>query len=242
MPGRAKLNYGCNKIHRAKQRRGDEQHHADEPERLAVGRNGGRQRRIGSPARLRRAAGNEKAHQHHHAAKKKRMIARHVDARKRHVRRADHERHDVVAKRGERQRHDAEENHDRAVHRAEGIVKVGGNRAAGRRLAEDFFQQRPDDRHCHTRMRNLPAHEHHQEKSKLHEAQRGKTVLDADDLVVGGKNVFAPETRLVVLVMAVVVVAVLRFRFAKRRKLLNGRFHNVYFNLSMHIAASSSGR
>ena len=91
-------------------------------------------------------------------------------------------------------------------------------------------------------MRNLPAHQHHQEKSKLHEAQRGETVLDANDLVVSGKNIFAPEARLVVLGMAVVVVGVVFTTFAERRKLLDGRFHIFYFNLSMHIAASSNGR
>ena len=227
--GRAKLDDGGDEIHRAEQRRRDEQHHADEPERLAVRRNGRRQRRIGSPARLRRAAGNEKAHEHHHAAEEKRVEARHVDARKSHVRRADHQRHDVVAERRERQRHDAEEHHDGAVHRAEGIVKVGRNRAARRRLAEDFFEQRAEHRHRHARMRDLPAHQHHQEKSEQHEAERHETVLDADDLVVGGENILAPETRLVVFGVAVAVVRVRRGNLAERRKLLDVWLHKVLF-------------
>jgi hypothetical protein len=43
------------------------------------------------------------------------------------------------------------------------------------------------------RMRDLPAHQQHQEKSEQHETQRREAVLDADDFVVGRKNVFAPE-------------------------------------------------
>jgi hypothetical protein len=147
--------------------------------------NGRRQRRIGGPARLRRAAGNEKAHQHHDAAEHVALVARHVHAGKRHVRRADHQRHDVIAERRERQRHDSQKHHDRPVHRAEGIVKVGGQRATGRDLAEGFFQQPADDRDRLARMRHLPAHQQHQEKSEQHEGQRPQTVLDADDLVVG---------------------------------------------------------
>jgi len=75
-------------------------------------------------------------------------------------------------------------------------------------------------------MRDLPAHQDHQEKSEQHEAQRGQAVLDADDLVVGGKNVLAQEAD--VLVTAVVVVAVMVISLAERRKLVNGRFHNLF--------------
>jgi len=74
-------------------------------------------------------------------------------------------------------------------------------------------------------MRDLPAHEHHQAKSKLHEAERDETVLDADDLVIGGENIFAPEARFVVFVMAVIVVPVRGGSLAERRKLLNECFH-----------------
>jgi hypothetical protein len=48
-------------------------------------------------------------------------------------------------------------------------------------------------------MRNLPAHAQHQEKTKQQKTQRGQTVLDADDLVVGGENIFLQEPRLVVM-------------------------------------------
>ena len=182
---RAQLNDGRDEIHRAQQRRRDEQHHADNPEQLAVGGNGRRQRRIRSPARLRRAAGNEKAHQHDQAAEHISLVTRHVHARKRHVRRANHQRHDIIAERRERQRHNRQKHHDRAVHRAERIVKLRRHHAVGGRLAEDFCQKRPDDRNRRAGMRNLPAHHQHQEKSEQHETQRREAVLNADDFVIG---------------------------------------------------------
>ena len=148
----------------------------------------------------------KKLDQHHHAAEHEALVARHVHAGKRHVRRADQQRHDVIAERRERQRHDAQKHHDRPVHRAEGIVKVGGHRAPGGGLAENFFHQPADGRDRLARMRHLPAHQQHQEKSEQHETQRSQTVLDADDLVVGGKNVGAPEAE--VFVMPVLLMAV----------------------------------
>ena len=39
---------------------------------------------------------------------------------------------DEVAEAADRQRHDAEEHHDRAVHRAELVVELGQHDAAGR--------------------------------------------------------------------------------------------------------------
>jgi len=57
-------------------------------------------------------------------------------------------------------------------------------------------------------MRNLPAHQQHQEKSEQQETQRGESVLDANDLMVGGENVFAPETRIKMLMMAVIAVVI----------------------------------
>ncbi len=77
-----------------------------------------RQRRVGSPAAFGRAARNEEADQHDDAADEERLVARHVDLRERHVRRADLQRHDEIAEGREGQRHDPEEDHDRAVHRA----------------------------------------------------------------------------------------------------------------------------
>ena len=55
------------------------------------------------------AARDEEAGQHDHAAEHIGLVARHVDAREGHVRRADLQRHDVVAERREGQRHDGHE-------------------------------------------------------------------------------------------------------------------------------------
>ena len=62
---------------------------------------------VRSPARLRRAAGNEEAGEHDHPADHISLVAGHVHARERHVRRADLQRHDVIAERRKGQRHDA---------------------------------------------------------------------------------------------------------------------------------------
>ncbi len=147
-----------------------------------------------------------------------------------HVRRANHQRHDVIAERRERQRHNAQKHHDRSVHRTKGIVKVGGNRPPCRRLAQHFFQQRPDDRHRRARMRDLPAHQQHQEKSEQHEHQCREAILNADDLVVGGENIFLPEARLVMRVVIVAVMAMMFVLLAIRRKLLNDFIHITSFD------------
>ena len=126
------------------------------------------------------------------------LVARHVDAREGHVRRSDLQRHDVVAERGEGQRHDGQEHHDRAVHRAEGIVKVRRHDALGRHVAEDRGQQRAHQRHRLARVGDLPAHDHHQAETEQQEQQGGDPILNADDLVVRGEHIRAPETRLLV--------------------------------------------
>jgi hypothetical protein len=68
--------------------------------------------------------------------------------------------------------------------------------------------------------------------------------LDADDLVVGGENIFLPEIRLVVFAVTMVVagVTIRHQAFAKRRELLNSRFHMIYLTLSQTRAASNNGR
>ena len=125
-PFGAELDDGRDEIDRAQKRRGNEQNKTNEPERLAVenrivGRalvGDDRERRVGGPSAFRGAARNEEADQHDEATEEKRLVARHVDFRKGHIRRADLERHDEIPEGGERDRHDAEEDHDRAVHRA----------------------------------------------------------------------------------------------------------------------------
>ena len=45
-------------------------------------------------------------------------------------------------------------------------------------------------------MRDLPAHHQHQAKPKEEEKESRDTILNADDFVIGRKNVGAPETRI----------------------------------------------
>ena len=111
------------KLTRAEQRRGDQEDHAEEPRRLSWIDDG--ERRVGRPAGLRGAARQEEARQHDDAAEEEELVARHVDPRERHVRRADLERQHEVAEAADGERHDAEEDHDGAVHRAELVVEVG---------------------------------------------------------------------------------------------------------------------
>jgi hypothetical protein len=43
-------------------------------------------------------------------------------------------------------------------------------------------------------MGDLPTHHQHQAKTKKQKAKRRKSVLDANDFMVGGENVLAPKT------------------------------------------------
>ena len=171
MPGARNWMIVAMKLTAPKQRRGDQEHHADDPEGLPVGRNGRRQRGVGGPARLGRAAGDEEAGEHDQPADHVGLVAGHVHAREGHVRRADLQRHDVIAERGKGQRHDGHEDHDRPVHRAEGVVQVRRHDALGRHVAEDRGQQRADHRHRLARVGDLPAHDHHQAEAEQQEAQ-----------------------------------------------------------------------
>ena len=102
-----------------------------QPARLAVRRDD-RERRIRGPARLRGAAGHEEARQHDDAAEEVHPVAHHVELGERHVGRANLQRHHEVAEAADGQRHDAEEHHDGAVHRAELVVELGQHDAARR--------------------------------------------------------------------------------------------------------------
>ena len=90
------------------------------------------ERRIRRPARLRGAARQEEAREHHHAADEVHPVAHHVELGERHVGRADLQRHHEVAEAADGERHDAEEHHDGAVHRAELVVELGQHDAARR--------------------------------------------------------------------------------------------------------------
>ena len=193
-PGRPQLDRGDDEVDRAEQRRRDQEHHPEQPPGLA--RAGDvRERRVGGPARLGRAPGNEEAREHHRAAHEVAPVARHVDAREGHVGRADLQRQHEVAEAADRERHDAQEHHDRPVHRAELVVELRQHRAARHaRLAEE----RADDRQRRARVGELPAHQHHQAEAEEQEQQAGDRVLDPDRLVVDGEDVLPPEAELLV--------------------------------------------
>ena len=197
---RAQLNDGRQKIHGSQQRRGNQKDHAHQPESLAGTGNDRGQWRIGSPARLSRAARHEKAHQHDHSADDIDLVTGHVNTRKRHVRRADLQGHDEITEGRERQRHDAQKHHDGAVHGAEGIVQIRAHDALVRHVAQGLVQQRADaQRDGGAWMRDGPAHHHHQAKAEEQEQQGGDAVLNTDDLVVRGENVFLQEAQFVVM-------------------------------------------
>src|SRR5882757_5976135 len=74
-----------------------------------------------------------------------------------------------------------------------------------------------DHRQRLTGVSQLPAHQHHQAKAEEQERESTKTVLDPDHLVVGGKNIFSPPTKLMVFVFASVCVwIVMRFDRSRR--------------------------
>jgi hypothetical protein len=181
--------------------------------------------RLGRPTR------NEETNEHDQASNHVKLVAGHVDARKGHVRRADLERNQVVAEGGERQRHDGQEHHDRAVHGAKGVVEVRRDHPFGRGAAEQPGQQRSHHGHWLARMGDLPAHHQHQAEAEQQKTQGGQTVLNADDLVVRGEDVCAPETRLFVA----------RFMNLGMRNCL-GRCLHVHLTLSNTIAANNNGR
>ena len=57
----------------------------------------------------------------------------------------------------------------------------------------------PMQRQRRARVGELPAHQHHQREAEEQEQQAGDGVLDADDLVVDGEDVLAPEAELLVM-------------------------------------------
>ena len=104
------------------------------------------------------------------------------------------QRHDVIAERRERQRHDRQEHHDRAVHRAEGIVEVGRHAPLWRRPAPSSLSSSGPTSGiawpgCAICQRIIII----RQKAEQQKTQRRQAVLNADDLVIGRENVRAPE-------------------------------------------------
>src|SRR5256885_12919865 len=72
----------------------------------------------------------------------------------------------------------------------------------------DRKQGRSNHRRHFARIGQLPAHQHHQAKTKEEKNESADSVLNSDHFVVGRKYVFPPETELGVLVFGVVGVRV----------------------------------
>ena len=69
-----------------------------------------------------------------------------------------------------------------------------------------------DHRQRLSRIRQLPAHQHHQAKAEEQEDQPRDSVLDADHLVIGRDDVFFPEWQFVVIVRVLLMRVVRRVR------------------------------
>src|SRR5271170_431674 len=87
--------------------------------------------RIRSPTRLGRTTRHKETTEHDHAADEIYPVAGHVKLGERHVLRADLQRYQIISERTNRQRHHTEKHHDRTVHRAELIVKLGSHYPTG---------------------------------------------------------------------------------------------------------------
>ena len=148
-----------------------------------------RERRVGGPARLGRPSLRyEEAQEHQDPPGQEDPVAEHVQPGKGHVPGPDLERQDIVPETADDQRHDAEEDHDRAVHRAELIVELG-NHHAPRHIG--LTEQSADYRKDFTRVGQLPAHDYHQRKTKQKEQKRGYTILQTNDLMVYRKDILS---------------------------------------------------
>src|SRR6266480_1574059 len=64
----------------------------------------------------------------------------------------------------------------------------------------------PNHWQCLARIGQLPPHQHHQGKTEEQKKQPGESVLDADDFMVGGENVFSPPSEFVMIVVGLWIV------------------------------------
>ena len=112
------------------------------------------------------AAGREEAQVQDDPAEQEQPVRERVQPRERHVARADHQRHEVVAEAGE-DRDDDEEDHRRAVDRQHLVVRV---------LRQERLVRR----------RELRAHEQREDAAGDEEDERRRDVEDPDPLVVDG--------------------------------------------------------
>jgi hypothetical protein len=76
--------------------------------------------------------------------------------------------------------------------------------------AENRVQKSAHDWQGLVREGNRPAHHHHETEAHEQKQQRHHAVLDADDLVVAGEDIFLPEVQLVVMRVGMDIVMMSR--------------------------------
>ena len=117
------------------------------------------QRRVRSPAAFGRAAGNKETGQHDNAADEQRPETGRIDFGERHIRRTDLQWHDKVAEGREGYRHNAHKDHDRAVHCAQRVIKLGRHFPVRHAAwTKEMSERIADHRQRRTRKSELPAH------------------------------------------------------------------------------------
>ena len=132
------------------------------------------QRRVGPPPHVRRvaravqAAAAEKAEIQQEPAERAQPEAEGIQARKRHVARADHQRHQVVAE-PEQDRHGEEEDHRRAVHREHPVEHLRRHEIV-------------------VRVHQLDADDERLDAGNDEEEEREQDVQQPDPLVIDGRH------------------------------------------------------
>ncbi len=184
-------------VGRSQDRRQPQHGQAQQPELLAPVDSrvlaDGRQRRVGGPPGRRVPALHEEAREHQDAAGDGEPERPHVEPRERHVRRADLERDQVVAEHAHQERHDGEEHHEGAVHGDQRVVELREQDAARRHR----LGKQPAAGHRGSGEPELPADHDGRQAAHREEDQAHQQELDADDLVVGRKDVLPDEAQLV---------------------------------------------
>ena len=78
-----------------------------------------------------------------------------------------------------------------------------------------MLQHSPHNRDRLTRFGDLPPHGHNERKSEQQEQEPCNSVLNADDLVIGGKNILGEEVLTVVIIMRIVMIFMRHIGFGR---------------------------
>jgi hypothetical protein len=152
-----------------------------------------RQRRVDRPAGPDAAADHRRGEQQDEG-RRQQPEADVVHARKGHVGRADHQRHEPVAEPADQRRHDDEEHHDQAVRRDDGVPQVTVRRAVRTVEVLDAGLQQ------------FEAHDHREGGADQRGEDREHKVHRADVLVVGAVQPALDARRRMMVVVGVIVV------------------------------------